>query len=62
MTGNNSFKVKWWEVSLRMQGGRKKEVQEELSSSDANADGARGRRLINVLQHEKDFLTAQWQE
>lgn len=36
MTGNNSFKVKWWEVSLQMQGG-KKEVQEELSSSDAHA-------------------------
>lgn len=36
MSGNNSFKVKWWEVSLRMQGG-KKEVREELSSSDANA-------------------------
>lgn len=36
MTGKSGFKVKWWEVSLRMQGGRK-EVQEESSGSDANA-------------------------
>lgn len=36
MTGKSGFKVKWWEVSLQMQGGRK-EVQEESSGSDANA-------------------------
>lgn len=36
MTGKSSLKVKWWEVSLQMQGGRN-EGQEESSGSDANA-------------------------
>lgn len=63
MTGKSGFKVKWWEVSLQMQGGRK-EVQEESSSSDANArcDRAPGRCLINVLQQEKYFLAAPLQK